>query len=1673
MKRKRATKIVELISTQSDRVGPDMSLREVASRMLESKISSVIVVDQGAILGIITERDIVRVMRQHRSPDQTASETMSSPVHSVPAATPFQQAYREATNLGIRRIVVTDEAGLPLGVVSESDFRKHLGPDFFLQLNSADTLMERTFPRLPADASLEDALLAMEAVSISCVFVVDGRRPLGIVTEHDVVRFFLDTRNNPCLGAVMTQPAISIRADRPLSEAAQQMLERNIRHLAVVDENGALVGLLSEHTLMSPLNLGQIDSALSEQQSMLRSRERILEETARNERYQRALLDNFPFLVWLKDTESRFLTTNRSFAEAANQANTSTIVGKTDFDFWPPEMAERFRADDAEVMATRKNKVVIEPVMIGQQHIWHETYKAPVVGEDGSLLGTVGFARDISERLRAEEAMRLRNAALAGMISGETLSRALELLVMSVEAEMPDWRCSIMLSDESGQHLRVGAAPSLPAAYSAAIDGMPIGEGISSCGTAAALKQRVIVENVFDDPLCAAYHNLARESGIAACWSDPIIGPDGMLLGTFAAYHRLPSQPREEDLGCLMQACQLAALLIAHQHRSRELDKSLETFRGIFNSVSEALFIQSEDGIFLDVNAGAEQISGVPREQLIGLSHAAFTQPGLTDVQTINRHIASALAGTPQTFEILARHSEGRIFPVEIRLHSSRYFGRPAVIASAVDISERKNAELRLEIEHDLAQALAAGLPRNAVFQVLLQATLRFPDLDSGCLHWRQPDGSYQLIAHAGVSGDFVAKVSRLDANTPFARFALDGGTICNCQEPSDHCADASILDSEAIRGEGLGCLVALPIMLADQPVACVTLGSRRATGVLASTLRSLEMLGTHFSQTLLQLDAQEEARRLQQNLSGLFDALKDFIFILDEDGHILHYNRAVTEGLGYGPDTLIGKLIATVHPKNLQKIANEQMIDVVAGRRFSCPLPILHANGEQTMIETRITHGYWNGRPALISTSQDITERLIAEERQQLAASVFDNAHEGIMITDPKGRIVEVNSTFTELTGYPRDEAIGQTPDLLKSGHHDPAFYAEMWKKIAEDGYWRGEIWNRKKSGEIFVELLTISTVRNRNGEIANFVAIFSDITVIKQHQQRLEHLAHYDALTQLPNRMLLGDRLQLAMAQTERSGKMLAICYLDLDNFKPINDRFGHSAGDFLLIEVAQRLKTCVRAGDTVSRLGGDEFVLLVSNLDDLHECDYAVARIISALNQPFRVSEHAISISASIGVTLYPHDGSDADTLLRHADQAMYAAKQGGRNRHHLFDPENDRRTRIRREEIVRIREGLAKGEFELYFQPKVNMRKGSVTGAEALIRWQHPTDGLLLPGRFLPIIEDSELDIEVGDWVIQEALRQMEDWHAQGVDLPVSINISGKHLQHEGFSRRLAELLAAHPNLAPGLIELEVLETAALEDMANVAELFGECRRLGVSFALDDFGTGYSSLTYFRQLPADVLKIDQSFIRNMLDDADDLAIVEGVIGLTQAFRRQVIAEGVETVEHGLVLLLLGCDMAQGFGIAHPMPAALLPEWIRQFKPDELWGLATAFKWSHEDLPMLIADVDHSRWKKSLYAYLDDTTGAIRPPELDQHQCRFGRWYYSQDGQRYASADAFRMIEDLHKKLHDIGSQLRRCHDTGDSSAIAALKLEFEEQNASLTECIQHIQAEVLMNTQTSKR
>ena len=470
---------------------------------------------------------------------------------------------------------------------------------------------------------------------------------------------------------------------------------------------------------------------------------------------------------------------------------------------------------------------------------------------------------------------------------------------------------------------------------------------------------------------------------------------------------------------------------------------------------------------------------------------------------------------------------------------------------------------------------------------------------------------------------------------------------------------------------------------------------------------------------------------------------------------------------------------------------------------------------------------------------------------------------------------------------------------------------------------------------------------------------AVMVDITALKRAeremrsanaelvraQAQLEHSAHYDALTNLPNRTLLADRLRQAMVHSHRRGLELSVAYLDLDGFKPINDSHGHAVGDELLISIAQRMKLALREGDTLARMGGDEFVALMVDLEHGLDCSPVLERLLHAAAAPVWVGETTLQVSASIGVTLYPQDASDADLLLRHADQAMYLAKQAGKNRYHLFDVASDAAVKTQRESLARIRQALDRREFMLYYQPKVNMRTGEVMGAEALIRWQHPERGLLLPAAFLPIIDEHAISIELGEWVIDTALAQMAAWQSAGLTMTVGVNIGALQLQQDDFAARLATLLDAHPDVEPSRLEIEILETTALKDIVHVSRMLQACHALGVRFALDDFGTGYSSLTYLRRLPADLLKIDQSFVLNMLDDADDLAIVQGVIGLAVAFHRQVVAEGVETAAHGARLLQLGCVLAQGNGIAAPMPAADLPAWVAGWRPVSSWTSPTA--------------------------------------------------------------------------------------------------------------------------------
>ncbi len=562
-------------------------------------------------------------------------------------------------------------------------------------------------------------------------------------------------------------------------------------------------------------------------------------------------------------------------------------------------------------------------------------------------------------------------------------------------------------------------------------------------------------------------------------------------------------------------------------------------------------------------------------------------------------------------------------------------------------------------------------------------------------------------------------------------------------------------------------------------------------------------------------------------------------------------------------------------------------------------------------------------------------------EEKLVLAANVFNHARESIVVADAQGLILEVNANFCKETRYLPDDLVAVPLRRLLCSAATPQDEVDrILQSVQANGYWSGELEQSCEDGSLYPALVSISAVLNAQQQLASYVLFFSNISALKQKQQQLEYVAHYDLLTGLPNRSLLLDRLQKAMASSARHGRSLAVVFIDLDGFKEVNDHHGHANGDQLLIGLADSMQTALRAEDTIARFGGDEFVALITGLERQQDCIAILERLLDAAASPVRVGELVLKVSASVGVTLYPDDNLSADQLVRHADQAMYIAKQSGKNQFSFFDAAREGELKAQFAKLPEIRLALERQEFELYYQPKVNMKNGVAVGLEALIRWNHPTKGLLAPGAFLPLIEDRPISVDVGKWVIATALQQIEKWAEQGIRLPVSVNVGAYHLQHEDFFDDLVQLLPPAQG-RQGMLSIEILETTALSDIERIRQTMQKCQAIGVEFALDDFGTGYSSLTYLSKLPAQELKIDQSFVRRMGSDSNDLSIVEGVISLARAFHRQAVAEGVESAEEGVTLLQLGCEVAQGYFIARPMPARDFPQWLRTWRQPLSWS------------------------------------------------------------------------------------------------------------------------------------
>lgn len=671
-------------------------------------------------------------------------------------------------------------------------------------------------------------------------------------------------------------------------------------------------------------------------------------------------------------------------------------------------------------------------------------------------------------------------------------------------------------------------------------------------------------------------------------------------------------------------------------------------------------------------------------------------------------------------------------------------------------------------------------------------------------------------------------------------------------------------------------------------------------------------------------------------------------IFFQDQHGICQRINRAWETMFASTADDILGKPLpplALNGDDTLVALAqnNTDQTNMVVETRVQASgkiLDVIYYQASFTNVDG-ITIGSVG---ALIDISERKQAQTMLTAENERVETTLASIGDAVISTDVDGRILTLNKVAQQLSGWKRSEAknrdLQEVFALNDVGHRNEL--SEFLRRIfyCQDILQSDtQILVSRDGHQVEIDY-TAAPIRQKNGTVMGCVLVFRDVSEKRRLMQEITWQAGHDVLTGLANRAALAEQFSVAIELARRQQKWLAVCLIDLDHFQNINHTYGHDFADKLLQQVARRLESNAGSQHYVARLGGDEFVVLLQNQHDVAGVELNLALLLAELAQAYELEQHSIKLSASIGVAIYPRDDVNADTLLRCADQAMYQAKLSGRDQFHLFDAEQDQQLRTHHNQRARVRQALQHGEMRLYFQPKVNMRLGKVVGMEALLRWQHPEQGIVGPLQFLPLVEHTDLIIDIGDWVLHQAMEQLRLWSTNHPDWMISVNIAARHFQCADFVERLQKILAAYPDVAPERLEIEILESAAIQDIQHVREVMLACQKIGVSFALDDFGTGYSSLSYLKRLPAETLKIDQSFVREMLDDKDNLAVISAVIGLAGAFNRKVIAEGVESAEHGVALMGLGCELAQGYGIARPMAPEQISAWATGYVSPSLW-------------------------------------------------------------------------------------------------------------------------------------
>ncbi len=984
-----------------------------------------------------------------------------------------------------------------------------------------------------------------------------------------------------------------------------------------------------------------------------------------------------------------------------------------------------------------------------------------------------------------------------------------------------------------------------------------------------------------DAPLQLAVHRMA-ELGVRRL----LVEEDGQLVGVVTRH----------DIVRTLQGRYVEYLRETIVRLRRELTQPSERYSefgrhmimgGVLDRIGDGVFlVDAATGIYVEVNDRGCEMLGYPRDQIVGRRIWDVSATFRDEAQW--REWSTTLTEEVRVVETNHRRRDGSLLPVEVRVYVVNDGDRRLHVAISRDMSETRKIEAALrEGERYYRHVIDSAI--DGYFAI--DAQRRFVEVN---------DTLCRLFGYSRE--EFLGK-------TPLNFITDDSQAELIAQLQRIETTDRRRYQLTGLRKDGS----TFPILLNNST-------HHDEDGKVVGSFGFITDL------TLI-VEAQRAIAESEQELRTILDDLQDTYYRTNAEGRIVRASRSVKKLLGYEPEEVVGLLLADLYVDPAERGRFLTQMQTGGGHIVGGESRLRRKDGSEVWVMTN-AHFVRDAAGNVIGvegTTRDNSDRRYAEQELRLAAKVFESSGEAIMITDAAGLIISVNQAFSRVTGYAADEAVGRNASLLNSGRHQRDFFSAMWSSVIESGYWHGEIWNRRKNGEVFPEWLGISSVRNQAGDITHYVAIFSDISERKAAEAKIEFLAQHDPLTELPNRLLLKDRVEQAIAHSDRSGSKVAVLFIDLDRFKTVNDSLGHPIGDLLLRDAAQRLRGCVRDSDTISRHGGDEFLVV---LTDLHSSDVAAqvsGKIMGSLSEPFIIDGHEANISASVGIAVYPDDGASFDDLMKKADTAMYSAKDAGRNAFRFYTQRMNTDAQEKLDLHGRLRRAIEHEEFVLHYQPLVDLKSGKVVGAEALVRWQSPEHGLIAPGRFIPLAEHSGLIVPIGEWVLHEACRELESWHRQGHEqLSMAVNLSAIQFRRGDVEEMVMRVLAA-TGVAPTRLELELTESILIDGADQVLATIKRLQELGVRLAIDDFGTGYSSLAYLKRFAVDKLKIDQSFVRDIVTDQDDAAIVRAVIQMAKSLNLTVLAEGVENEAVAEGLHALECDLVQGYHFGKPMPAA----------------------------------------------------------------------------------------------------------------------------------------------------